>query len=224
MVADTVIGVLGGTGAQGRGLALRWVASGLPVLVGSRDESRAREAASQIALAEGEGSVEGTDNLACATRADIVLLAVPWDAHDATLTELAGALSGKIVIDCVNPLGFDKRGAYSLEVAAGSAAQQAQSLLPGSRVVAAFHHVSAVVLSDLAIKSVEIDVLVLAEDRQDADIVQALAERIPGARGVYAGRLRNAGQVEALTANLITINRRYETHAALRITGEDFAP
>ena len=113
-------------------------------------------------------------------------------------------LAGKIVIDCVNPMGFDQRGAYPLPVAEGSAAQQAAAVLPGSVVVGAFHHVSAVLLLDPEVASVDLDVLVLGDDRPATDLVQALAARIPGVRGVYAGRLRNCGQVEALTANLVS--------------------
>jgi len=127
-------------------------------------------------------------------------------------------LEGKIVVDCVNPLGFDGKGAFALTVPEGSAAEQAQAVLPGSRVVGAFHHVSAVLLLDETVERVDTDVLVLGDDREATDLVQALADRIPGMRGVYGGRLRNAHQVEALTANLISVNRRYKAHAGLRIT------
>jgi hypothetical protein len=100
----------------------------------------------------------------------------------------------------------------------GGAAQQAAAVLPGSVVVGAFHHVSAVLLLDPEVDSVDLDVLVLGDDRSATDLVQALAARIPGVRGVYAGRLRNCGQIEALTANLVSINRRYKAHAGLRVT------
>ena len=123
-----------------------------------------------------------------------------------------------MVIDCVNPLGFDKQGAFALPVEEGSAAQQAAAVLPDSRVVAAFHHVSAVLLLDEASTEVDTDVLVLGDDREATDLVQDLVARIPGMRGIYAGRLRNAHQVEAMTANLISINRRYKAHAGLRVT------
>jgi len=147
-----------------------------------------------------------------------VIVAVPWAGHRGLLTELEGPLTGKIVIDCVNPLGFDKRGAYPIRAEEGSAAEQAAAVLPGSRVVGAFHHVSAVVLLDPEVTSVDLDVMVLGDDREATDLVQELAARIPGVRGIYAGRLRNCGQVEALTANLVSINRRYKAHAGLRIT------
>ncbi len=128
---------------------------------------------------------------------------------------LATELAGKIVVDCVNPLGFDKQGPFPLQVAAGSAAQEAQQILPDSTVIAAFHHVSAVLLDDPDIDHLEGDVLVLGEDRDAVQQVCDLATAIPGARGIYAGRLRNAGQVEALTANLIAINRRYKAHSSI---------
>jgi NADPH-dependent F420 reductase len=215
-----VIGVLGGTGPQGSGLALRWAAAGLRVVIGSRDAGRAENLARELAERAGVAvdAVTGTDNAQCAARAGIVLVAVPWDGHDALLTALRKSLADKIVIDCVNPLGFDGRGPYPLGVEEGSAAQRAAALLPDSRVVAAFHHVSAVILADLSITQVDCDVLVLGDDRAAVDQVRTLADAIPGVRGVYGGRLRNAGQVEALTANLIAVNRRYRTHAGIRLT------
>lgn len=207
-----MIAVLGGTGPQGKGLALRWAVAGQQVVIGSRDAQRATAIAQEL----GHGII-GADNLSAAERADVVLVAVPYDGHAALLAEVAPALAGKIVIDCVNPLGFDKQGAFPLPVAEGSAAQQAAAILPESRVVAAFHHISAVLLQDLD-HELDIDILVLADDREAADQVIALADLIPGMRGVFAGRLRNACQVEALTANLISINRRYKVHAGVRIT------
>jgi NADPH-dependent F420 reductase len=208
-----VIGILGGTGPQGRGLAIRFAASGLKVLIGSRDPDRAQAAADEV----GPG-VGGDTNEQVARRADVVLVTVPWDGHRQQLEALNQALAGKVVIDCVNPLGFDKQGPHQLEVAEGSAAQQAAEVLPDATVTAAFHHLSAVTLLDLEVASIDSDVLVLGDNREATDLVQALAARIAGCRGVYAGRLRNAGQVEALTANLIAMNKRYGAHASIRIT------
>ncbi|PPK63401.1 NADPH-dependent F420 reductase [Actinokineospora auranticolor] len=213
------VGVLGGTGPQGRGLALRWAGAGIPVVLGSRSAERAAAAAGELRAAAGVEHVTGLDNAGCAADADVVLVAVPWEGHGELLAGLRDELVGKIVIDCVNPLGFDKQGPYALAVEEGSAAQQAEQLLPDSRVTAAFHHVSAVLLGDLAVAEVDIDVLVLGDDREATDTVRALADAIPGMRGVYGGRLRNAHQVEALTANLIAVNRRYKTHAGVRVTG-----
>ena len=215
----TSLAFLGGTGDQGRGLARRFALAGHPVVIGSRSAERAAAAAAELAEALPAGAdVTGSENLDAARTADIVIVAVPWEGHRELLVSLAEALRGKIVVDCVNPLGFDKQGAYALPVEEGSAAQQALAVLPDSRVVAAFHHVSAVLLLDESVEAVDTDVLVLGDDREATDMVQALAGRIPGMRGVYGGRLRNAHQVEALTANLISVNRRYKAHAGLRVT------
>ena len=214
------IGVLGGTGPQGKGLALRWAIAGLRIIIGSRDAGRAATAAAELVEQGGlaADAVSGADNPGCAAGADIVLVAVPWEGHDNLLASLRSELEGKIVIDCVNPMGFDKQGPFAIAVPEGSAAEQAAALLPDSRVTAAFHHVSAVTLVDLSVAEMNLDVMVLGDDREATDQVRALADAIPGVRGVFAGRLRNAGQVEALTANLIAINRRYKTHAGIRVT------
>jgi 8-hydroxy-5-deazaflavin:NADPH oxidoreductase len=209
------VGILGGTGDQGRGLGRRLVMAGNRVIIGSRDAGRAEAAAATIGSPP---QVTGAANEDVASAADLVIAAVPWEGHIDLLARLAGALEGKIVVDCVNPIGFDSRGCYPLPVAEGSAAEQAAAVLPGSTVVGAFHHVSAVLLLDPEVETIDLDVLVLGDDRHATDLVQALAERIPGVRGVYAGRLRNCGQVEAFTANLVAINRRYKAHAGLRIT------
>ncbi|WP_150253208.1 NADPH-dependent F420 reductase [Nocardiopsis deserti] len=219
-IAGLSVAVLGGTGDQGRGLARRLALAGHTVHLGSRSAERAEKAARELVEAETSPiDVRGLDNASAAAAGDVVIVAVPWDGHRELLEQLAGPLAGKIVVDCVNPLGFDKKGPFPLDVAEGSAAQQAAEVLPDSRVTAAFHHVSAVVLLDPEVEEVDLDVLVLGEDREATDVVRALAERIPGVRGVFGGRLRNAHQVEALTANLIAVNRRYKTHAGIRITG-----
>ena len=212
-LSGVTVAVLGGTGPQGRGLARRFATAGLPVVVGSRSAERAEATAAELG-----GGVTGADNEGAAQAADIVILAVPWEGHRELVEGLAPVLAGKVVVDCVNPLGFDKQGAFALTVEEGSAAQQAAALLPDSTVVAAFHHVSAVLLDDPEVSVVDTDVLVLGDDREATDRVRALAGMIPGVRGVYGGRLRNAHQVEAFTANLISINRRYKAHSGLRVT------
>jgi NADPH-dependent F420 reductase len=205
------VSVLGGTGPQGRGLARRFAEAGIPVVIGSRSQERAEQTAIALARATG-GQVSAAANEGAARAGDIVIVAIPWDGHGELLEKLADALAGKIVVDCVNPLGFDQRGAYALHVE-GSAAEQTAAILPRSRVVAAFHHVSAARLEDPTIKSMPTDVLVLGEDRDATDLVQSLADAIAGLRGLYGGRLRNARQVEAHTAHLININRRHRrTH------------
>jgi NADPH-dependent F420 reductase len=213
--ARLAVGILGGTGDQGRGLARRLAMAGNRMIIGSRDPGRAVAAAASVGSPP---QVTGAANEEAARAADLVIAAVPWDGHADLLSRLAGPLEGKIVVDCVNPIVFDARGCYAIGVPEGSAAEQAAAVLPGSTVVGAFHHVSATLLLDPEVTELDQDVLVLGDDRYATDLVQALAERIPGVRGVYAGRLRNCGQVEALTANLVAVNRRYKAHAGLRVT------
>ncbi len=212
-VVGTRLAVIGGTGAQGSGLARRWATAGLSVVIGSRDADRAAATAADLG-----SEVSGARNDDAADGADVVLLAVPWAAHAATVTSVAPYTRGKVVIDCASPLGFDEKGALVLPVTEGSAAQQAQRLLPEARVVGAFHHVSAVLLNDPEVTDLGQDVLVVGDDRAATDLVIGLAGLVPGLRGVYAGRLRNSGQVEALAANLIAVNRRYRAHAGVRVT------
>jgi NADPH-dependent F420 reductase len=212
------VGILGGTGPQGRGLARRFAAAGHHVVIGSRSTERAEKIAAEYADLEGSGGIVGGSNSEAAA-AELVIVTVPYEGHAALLSSLTNELAGKIVVDCVNPLGFDKRGPFPLPIPAGSAAEEAQQLLPESTVIAAFHHVSAVLLDDPTIDHFDDAVLVLGEDRDAVAVVCDLASAIPGVRGIYAGRLRNAGQVEALAANLIAINRRYKTHAGVTITG-----
>ncbi len=214
-VSDLIIGVLGGTGDQGRGLARRFSIAGHQVIIGSRNADRAQAAAAELG---GGPLLAGAVNDDTASLADVVIAAMPWEGHRDLLAALAGPLTGKVVIDCVNPMGFDSKGAFALSVPEGSAAQQAAAVLPDSTVVGAFHHVSARLLLDPEVDSMDLDVLVLGDDRAATDLVIALAGEIPGMRGVYGGRLRNCGQIEALTANLVSINRRYKAHAGIRIT------
>jgi NADPH-dependent F420 reductase len=224
-VEDLVIGVLGGTGPQGRGLAVRLAAAGHRMLLGSRDAERAGDVAAEVAgrattaAAGAEVSVQGGSNVDVAGAADLVIVAVPYAGHAATLAELASPLAGKVVVDCVVPMGFDELGGYVLDVPEGSAAQQAAALLPDSHVVGAFHHLSAVLLEDLSRPTIDGDVMVVGDVREATDVVQALAGRLPGMRGIYAGRLRNARQIEALKINLVSVDRRYKVHAGVRITG-----
>lgn len=218
-VSGLTVAFIGGTGDQGRGLAYRLARAGQKVLIGSRVAERAETAAREISAMPGVTTpVEGGANADVSRAADVVVIAVPWDGHRATVESLREPLAGKVVVDCVNPLGFDKQGPFALKVDEGSAVEQAAALLPDSRVCGAFHHVSAPLLIDPAVERMELDVLVCTEDRELVGIVAGLAARIPGMRGVYGGRLRNAHQVEAFTANLIAINKRYKAHAGIRVT------
>ena len=207
-----IITILGGTGEQGRGLARRFAMAGQPVIIGSRSYDRARAIAQEV----GHG-ICGLANRDAIREADLVIVAVPYEGHGELLVGLAAELAGKIVVDCVNPLGFDQGGVYPLPVPEGSAAQQAAALLPSSRVVAAFHHVSAVLLLDPEAETLDQDILVLGDDRAATDLVQALAARIPGVRGVY-GAAAQLPPDRVTDANLVSINRRYKAHAGLRIT------
>ncbi|WGL53998.1 NADPH-dependent F420 reductase [Nocardioides sp. BP30] len=216
-LAGKRVAVLGGTGPQGRGLARRFALAGLEVVIGSRDGERAVAMAEEL-TAEIGGPVGGGENAAVAAGADIVLLVVPWDGHARLVKELAHVLAGKVVVDCVNPLSFGKHGCSPILVEEGSAVEQAQMLLPDSVVVGAFNTISAVLLNDPEQGRIDTDVLVVGDVREATDLVQDLAATIPGVRGIFAGRQFNAHQVEAFTANLISMNRRYKAHAGIRVT------
>lgn len=229
------IAVIGGTGPQGRGLAYRWVRHGHRVVLGSRSADRAQEAADRIrerlpaAAVTGEGPAEGTcrvsgqvrgaTNAEAASGADVVVLAVPYDGHDELVASLAEQLAGKVVVSCVNPLGFDKQGPFGLDVPGGSAAETAAALVPGARLVGAFHHVSAVSLwSDEEYLDHE-DVLVCGDDKEAKAVAIELARAVTSRDGVDAGRLRIARQLETWTAVLISINKRYKTRSGTSISG-----
>jgi NADPH-dependent F420 reductase len=212
------IAIVGGTGPQGKGLAYRLAGSGHEVVLGSRDEERARAAADELATRlPASACISGATNLEAARKADVVLLAVPYDGHDELVTSLRDVVAGKIVISCVNPLGFDKQGAFGLKVPAGSAAESAAALLPESTVVGAFHHLSAVTL--ITDEPLHEHVLVVGDNKTAKQVVIELARVVTGLPGVDAGRLRLARQLEPLTAVLISVNRAYKTHSGIRVTG-----
>jgi NADPH-dependent F420 reductase len=212
------IAVIGGTGPQGRGLA-RWLAqAGHAVVLGSRSAERAIATAQEVGERAG-GNVTGTDNATAAAATDVVLVVVPWKGHRELIESLASELDGKLVVSCVNPLGFDARGAYGLPVEEGSAAQQTQDIVPGARVVGAFHHLSAVSLWESDGPLDHEDVLVCGDDPDAKATVIELAAAITGQRGIDAGPLRLAAQLEPLTAVLININRRYKARSGLSIAG-----
>ena len=210
---STIVGVLGGTGPQGLGLARRLASSGVRVVIGSRSAARAAETAAGLSV-----PVTGADNASCAACCDVAIVAVPYDGHRSLLSAVRPQLMGKVVVDCVNPLAFDGKGPFALQVPDGSACEEAQAVLPESRVTGAFHHLSAVHLLDPDCIRIDCDVLVVGDDRSATDLTQSLAEKIAGVRGIFAGRLRNAHQIEAMTANLIAMNRRYKAHAGVRVT------
>jgi NADPH-dependent F420 reductase len=214
----SIIGVVGGTGPQGRGLAYRFALAGNQILLGSRDADRAQENADVINAKLDAPLVSGVENAKAAGLAEIVLLAVPWDGHADLVLSLADELAGKIVISCVNPLGFDEGGPFGL-VLEESAAQEAQRLVPTARVVGAFHHVAALSLWRRPNSLEHEDVLVCGDDPQAKLVVSELASSVTGHEGVDVGALRLARQLEPLTAVLISINKRYETRSGISITG-----
>ncbi|HET7689523.1 MAG TPA: NADPH-dependent F420 reductase [Nocardioidaceae bacterium] len=216
--ATHTIAVIGGTGPQGKGLAYRWAAAGHAVVLGSRSAERAEAAAAEIADRLPEGSVRGAANADALDGADVVLLAVPYDGHDDLVTDLADGLAGKVMISCVNPLGFDKDGPYGLDVER-SAAEAAAAIVPDARVVGAFHHVSAVSLWKHDGPLDHEDVLVCGDDAEAKAVAIGLARAVTGRDGVDAGRLRLARQLEPLTAVLISINKRYKTRSGVAISG-----
>ncbi|MFE3164107.1 NADPH-dependent F420 reductase [Streptomyces sp. NPDC059224] len=214
------IAVVGGTGPQGKGLALHFARAGHKVVIGSRSAGRAEEAAAEIRARAGSAvDVLGLDNKGAVEAADAVLIVVPWDGHEELVAALAPVLAGKLVISCVNPLGFDKRGAYGLDVEEGSAAEQTQRLVPDAVVVGAFHHLSAVSLWEAEGPLGHEDVLVVGDDRDAKEKVAALAATITGRPGIDGGVLRLARQLEPLTAVLININRRYKTRSGVSVSG-----
>jgi 8-hydroxy-5-deazaflavin:NADPH oxidoreductase len=218
----TTIAIIGGTGPQGKGLGYRFARAGHDVVLGSRDETRAAEAADELAARLAGATrtvVGGATNAQAADTADMVLLAVPHAGHDDLVVDLAPYLAEKIVISCVNPLGFDKRGPYGLDLGPTSAAEQAQRLVPEARVVGAFHHLSAVSLIGDADWLDHEDVLVCGDDADAKQTVIDLAATITGRPGVDAGALRLARQLEPLTAVLISINKRYKVRAGIAVAG-----
>ena len=212
------IAVLGGTGKEGSGLALRWANAGHHIVIGSRTPERARETAAAINARIGAERAEGAGNLAAAQSGDIVVLAVPYAAQLAALDEVKVALAGKILIDVTVPLVPPQVSRVQLP-AGGSAVVKAQAMLgPGVRVVSAFQNVSAELLNQLG-QSVDCDVLVCGDDREARTQVIALAQDA-GMRAFHAGPLANSVVAEALTSVLIAINRQYKVkHSGIAITG-----
>lgn len=213
------IAVVGGTGAQGKGLAYRFARAGHTLVIGSRSAERAQGAAEEILARVPGADVSGATNEDALAGAEIALLAVPYAGHDELVASLADALADKIVISCVNPLGFDKRGPYGLAVEGGSSAEVLASLVPTARVVGSFHHVSAVSLWGLADLLDHEDILVCGDDAEAKEIVVDLAATVTGRPGIDAGALRLARQLEPWTAVLISINKRYKVQSGVLIAG-----
>ncbi|MGE0228534.1 MAG: NADPH-dependent F420 reductase [Dehalococcoidia bacterium] len=215
------IALVGGTGPEGRGLGARFALAGHDVILGSRDAARAEAVADELnALLSDAGRdvrVRGAANDAAVADAGVVVIVVPYEAQRPTLEGLASALTGKVVVDAVVPVRFE-RGARPIEVAEGSATEQAAAILGDSTVIGAFHNLGAEALLTLD-EPIDADVLVTGADADAKALVMALAEQIEGVRAVDAGPLRFSRFVEGLTVLLIGINGRYKAHTALRVTG-----
>lgn len=220
------IGIVGGTGPQGMGLAMRLSGAGNAVRIGSRDVARAEEAARSLderrASHRGRdmcshGGVQGVGNPEAVAKSDIVVLATPWDPSRQAYSWMSSLVGVKIVVSCINPLGFDKRGPYGLSVDAGSAAEHIATVLPTARVVGAFHHLAAPRLLEPGVPLDEEDILVASDDEDAAAAIAELSSGVSGAPGVIVGPLRLCRQLEQMTAVLISVNLRYRTHAGLAL-------
>lgn len=214
--------IIGGTGALGYGLALRWAQAGLPLVIGSRQAERAVEAADRVRGAAPGAKVEGLANAEAAAQGRVVVLTVPFRAQSETLNNLRPVLQpGQLLVDCTVPLAAAVSGkaTRSIGVWQGSAGQQAQEMVPeGVTVVAALHTVSAHTLAELG-RPLDEDVLLCGDGKADKAEVARLVQLIPGLRAVNAGPLEIARIVEQLTPLLISINSRYKAHGGIRITG-----
>jgi NADPH-dependent F420 reductase len=223
------IAIIGGTGDQGKGLALRWAKKGFEIIIGSRDRERARAAAAEArAMLKASGAdnvnLDGATNADAAATAQIIVLTVPFAAHISTLKEIREKIkAGSLIVDVTVPLepAVGGKPTRILGVWAGSAAQQCRELAPeGVQVVSAFQNVGAEALARLD-REVECDVIVCGDDKEAKQRLRPLVAAIPGCRYIDGGPLANSRTVEAITALLIGFNIRYKTHTGLRITGID---
>ena len=214
-----MLAILGGTGPEGKGLAVRLAMAGEATVIGSRDTNRGAAVAKELATNAGGVTISGSDNARAAAQADIVFLAVPYEGQSAVLDQLAGSLAGKTVVSVISPMTFERgKGARAIEVVAGSAAEEAQEILPDSMVVAAFQNVSAEVLQD-PLQSLDGDVVVCSDHPEAKKTILALADKIANLRGVDGGRLANSKYVEQITPMLVNINRIYRSHATIKFVG-----
>ncbi len=216
------IAVLGGTGPEGFGLALRWIRAGESVIIGSRDARRAQNAAAKIkAAVGGNAKVSGENNSTASAAADLLVLTIPFEGHAALLKQIKPAIrTGSIVIDTTVPLAASVggRATRTLGIWQGSAAQETAELVPkGVSVVAAFQSVSAELLNAEA--PIECDVVVCSDDASALQAVRLLAAKIPGVRAIDGGKLENARILEQITALLIGLNIRHKGHSGVRFTG-----
>jgi 8-hydroxy-5-deazaflavin:NADPH oxidoreductase len=216
------IAILGGTGREGAGLGARWAQAGHAIIIGSRDEERARATAIQLRERTGRLTIIGHDNAEAARLGEVVVVALPATGLATTLPALRDACRGKVVVSTVVALDFRGRRLF-VAPAIGSSAEEAQTLLPDARVVAAFQHIAAHELAETD-QPIDCDLLLCGDDVEAKQTVTKLGESM-GLRVIDAGALSNAGPLEGITALLATINRRYKLHnAGIRITGLEGAP
>lgn len=214
-----VLGILGGTGPQGRGLAARWARAGHTVYIGSRKQENAQAAVDDVLeRLGGQGDVRAATNDVAAAEAEIVVVAMPYEAQQKALPELADACADKVVVNVVNPMIFDDLGPKAVPVEAGSAAEECQELMPDARVVSSFHDVSSRRLLKVD-EPLETHVLICGDDRDASHRVMHLASQIEGMWGVYCGPLRNSAHIENLTPVILWINREYKIQAGVLIDG-----
>ena len=213
------IGILGGTGPAGRGLAVRLAAAGEKVVVGSRDPGRADDIASGLVAAwpDHSLSITGASNESTAS-CDLVVVATPWDSAVATVKPVASELAGTVVVSMANALVKEGREFIALLPPRGSVAASIQAVLPNSLVSASFHHLPASEMEKLTTPLVA-DVLVCSDHAEASSATVALVDSIEGLHGIDAGSLAQAAPIEAFTATLITVNIRHKVHAAVQLTG-----
>ena len=218
------IGIFGATGPAGQAVAVQFAAVGTEVVLGSRSIERADAAVASLRLRWPGRHLDlvAGDN-AAAAEADVVVLATPWEGALSTVADHVDALDGKIVVSMVNALTRWGGHMVPLLPPTGSVAQAVATTAPRARVAGAFHHLPAGLWADLD-HPIEADVLVCADQPATTREVVALVDALPGLRGIDAGGLGSAMAIEAITATLLEVNRRYKTHAALRLTGLDTDP
>lgn len=213
------IGILGGTGPAGRGLAARFASVGYETIIGSRSKYRAMEVRDRLLerWPELRGMLDYGDN-AAAAQADMIVIATPWDSAASTAQENEAALAGKVVVSMANALVRVNREFQPLVPPRGSVAAHVQAAVPSCRVVAAFHHLPATELGEID-KPIDSDVLICGDDREGVLLVSEIVSKIPGCRPLDAGELSNATAIEAFTAVLLQLNVRYKTRVAPKLTG-----
>jgi NADPH-dependent F420 reductase len=217
------IAIFGGTGDLGRGLAINFAAAGHEIIVGSRSQERAEQAAEGLREALPDGTFTPLENVAAAEAGELAIVSIPWEGIEATIPPMAEALAGKIVISVVNALTFGKSGAIAVkDIPNGSCAQQIQELAPEAKVVVAYNNLPAAGLQHR--ESLGADVLVCGKSKAAREEVIELTKAIPGTRALDAGPLANALIIEGMTAVIINLNRRYKGEASLAVEGLDEAP